>query len=234
MHRNSVCLAALSAVAALGLASGARAAEQFNQDLAAPGVYFGTGNGVLPEEFTTNTADGVELGLRSKISGIHPQIVPTEDTYFIPLGATFNFDYSFNPDISGSEISLAGVTALITITDQMTGGVATFDPSPATITDDCTSAVTAHCTGGPAGGYQNSEKISFGFLFPTYNANVNDTFHITYTVSGLTSGPLSVDNIVQVGSGAPEPASWALMIVGFVGIGAGLRRSRKTAAPATA
>jgi opacity protein-like surface antigen len=230
VRKSSVALAALSAASLVCLASAAQASEQFNQDLAAPGVYFGTGNGTSPQEFTTNTADGVELGLRSKISGIHPQIVPTGDTYFVPLGGAFNFDYSFNPDVGGSEVSLTGLTALITVTDLLNGHTATFDPTIAALGD------TLGDTHGAPGGYQNSEKISFGFIDPGFNANLNDTFHITYTVSGLADGPLTVTNTVILGSGVavPEPASWALMMLGFGGIGAAMRRSRQVAAAATA
>jgi hypothetical protein len=236
LRRTSACFAAFSAVFAVGLASAAQADQQFNQDLAGPGVYFGSGNGTSPQEFTTNTANGVEIALRSKISGSQAgQIVPIGDTYFIPLGSFFNFDYSYNPTVGGvlsgptdlNDPVAAGITALITVTDVGNGHTATFDPS----------AVPDNALGdlhGAPGGYQNSEKISFGFLDPTYNKNVSDTFHITYTVSGLADGPLTVTNTVVLGAGAPEPAGWALMILGFGGVGATLRRSRRTAAAATA
>ncbi|HEV7386859.1 MAG TPA: PEPxxWA-CTERM sorting domain-containing protein [Phenylobacterium sp.] len=233
MIKNSAWIAAFSAAFAIGLASAAQADEQFNQDLAGPGVYFGSGNGTSPQQFTTNTANGVEIALRSKISGSQAgQIVPIGNTYFIPLGAFFNFDYSFNPTAGGTlsgptDPSTPSITALITVLDVGNGHTATFDPS----------AIPDNALGGPfgaPGGYQNSEKISFGFLDPTYNKNVSDTFHITFTVTGLDAGPLSVTNTVVLGAGAPEPASWALMILGFGGVGATLRRSRKTAAAATA
>jgi hypothetical protein len=232
--KSSACIAAVSAAFAIGLASAAQADELFNQNLAEPGVYFGGGNGTIPQQFTTNTANGVEIALRSKISGSQAgQIVPTGNTYFIPLGSFFNFDYSFNPTIDGSVSRPStpsitpSITALITVLDVGNGHTATFDPS----------AVPDNALGGPfgaEGGYQNSEKISFGFLDPAYNNNVSDTFHITFTVSGLADGPLSVTNTVILGAGAPEPASWALMILGFGGVGATLRRSRKTSAAATA
>jgi len=78
----------------------ASAAVVDNTDLASPGVYFGSGN---PNgAFTVNTENGVELGLRAKISGVAPQITPIGNTYFIPLGATFNFDYSVNPNFGGA------------------------------------------------------------------------------------------------------------------------------------
>jgi hypothetical protein len=41
-----------------------------------------------------------------------------------------------------------------------------------------------------------------------------------------------VDNIVvdePIVSGVPEPATWAMMILGFAGIGAALRRRNRTA-----
>jgi hypothetical protein len=236
---NRAFLAASASALAVGLmaAAPAQADEQFNQDLAGPGVYFGGGNGTSPQQFTTNTANGVEIALRSKISGSQAgQIVPTGNTYFIPLGSFFNFDYSFNPTVDGvlsrsseptTEPTIASITALITVLDVGNGHIASFDPS----------AVPDNALGdlfGAVGGYQNSEKISFGFLDPTYNKNVSDTFHITFTVSGLADGPLSVTNTVVLGAGAPEPASWALMILGFGGAGAALRRSRKTSAAATA
>jgi len=229
--RKTLLAASASALAVAFMAvAPAQAAEQFNQDLATPGVYFGSGNGTSPQEFTTNTADGVEIGLRSKISGSQAgQIVPTGDTYFVPLGNFFNFDYSFNPSVGGSEVSLAGLSALITVVDVVNGHIASFNP--AAISDNALGD-----THGAPGGYQNSEKISFGFLDPTYNKNLDDTFHLTYTVSGLASGPLTVTNTVVLGAGAavPEPASWALMILGFGGAGAALRRSRRVSAAATA
>lgn len=240
MRKSSVALAALSAASFVCLATAAQADEQYNQDLAYPGVYFGHGNDTSPQQFTTNTLDGVEIALRSKISGSQAgQIVPIGNTYFIPLGSFFNFDYSYNPTAGGTlsrpiSETAPSIIALITVQDVGNGHVASFDPS--LIPDNCTDvAGNPNCSGvGPAGGYQNSEKISFGFIDPTYNKNHNDTFHITYTVTGLDDGPLTVTNTVVVGAGAPEPASWALMILGFGGVGATLRRSRKAAAAATA
>ncbi len=68
-----VYLASAVLAVSLTLPAVSQAAELFNQNLV-DGVYFGGGNGALPQEFVTNTADGVEIGLRSKISGINPQI----------------------------------------------------------------------------------------------------------------------------------------------------------------
>ncbi len=228
---KSVYLAGAALAVSLSIPAASQAAEVFNQNLV-DGVYFGSGNGALPQEFTVNTANGVEIGLRSKITGIAPQIVPTGNVYNIPIGDTFNFDYSFDPSITGSEISLVGLTASITVHDFLSGLTATFNPS--LVGDNALGSDPTH--GSPApGGYQNSEQISFGFLDPGYNPNVDDTFSIVFTVNGLADGPLTVDNTVVVGVGdVPEPATWGLMILGFAVVGAGLRNRRRRAKAVTA
>jgi hypothetical protein len=51
---------------------------------------------------------------------------------------------------------------------------------------------------------------------------------------GTGTGGVSTNFEVAAGPGVPEPASWALMILGFGGAGVALRRSRKAGAAATA
>ncbi|WP_372781963.1 PEPxxWA-CTERM sorting domain-containing protein [Phenylobacterium sp.] len=231
MNKRSIGLGALSAVAAaaaaLVMSTSAQAQVVYNADLAAPGVYFGSGN---PNgAFAVDTVDGVEIGLRAKISGVAPQVVPVANLYVIPIGDTFNFDYSINPDVGGSQVSLASVTALLTVTNLANGHTFSYDPF---------NPVFGNATSLSApGAIQNSEKISFNFLGMGYDPNLNDTFNITLSLTGLPNGDTaSVTNIVQVGTGlaVPEPATWAMMIVGFAGIGAGLRRARKGPVSATA
>ena len=100
----------------------------------------------------------------------------------------------------------------------------TFDPSS-------TSPLLGNATNpGAPGGYQNSEQISFGFLNQLYNQNLNDTFDIIMTLNGVrgSDGPISDEIFVKVGSGVPEPSTWAMMILGFAGIGfMACRRNRK-------
>jgi PEP-CTERM motif len=210
MRNKAVLVGALSAVALsiISVPVTASAAVVDNANLASPGVYFGTGN---PNgAFTVNTEDGVELGLRGKISGIVPQITPTGNTYFIPLGSLFNFDYSVNPNVGTSSVSLAEVTSSLTILNELTGDHFTFNPS--TVSDNF------HTADAP-GAYQNSEKPTF---FPVnFNANTNDTFDITMTLTGVPGSdrPITDEIFVQVGSGVPEPSTWAMMILGFAGIG---------------
>lgn len=131
--------------------------------------------------------------------------------------ALWNFDYSVNP---GTQ-SLAGTTANITITDLGQGTSTSFDPG--LIGDNATSG----------NGYQNSENLQFGFLgVPLgFQANANDTYRFDFTLSGGSlSTPLGVEAFVQIGSGVPEPSTWAMMIAGFMGLGfVAYRRKDKAA-----
>ena len=82
---------------------------------------------------------------------------------------------------------------------------------------------------GPAGlpnyfliGYSLQVNLaSAGHIY----AQVNDTF---YSNDG---GGFTV-NVSEVRTGVPEPATWALLILGFAGAGASLRRRRSLAAHA--
>lgn len=212
---------------ALAAASSAQAGTVYNGTLAGP-VYYGTGNAYTPENFAVTTEDGIEIGLRSHVRG---QVAPTSvgDLYVLPTGGTgFGFDFSYDPTNAVGDLS--NVVASIRIDNLGSGAFYTFDPR--LIPDNAHSGA----------GYQNSEAgLYFNGLFPGsnlgYNVNANDTFKITYTLTGVPNvGSLSVTNTVQIGTGAvvPEPAAWALMIVGFAGVGAGLRRVRKAGGPATA
>jgi opacity protein-like surface antigen len=229
--KNRILLVGFASTLATGLmavaaASPAQAALAFNQNLAAPGVYYGTGN--LNGDFTVDTESGVEVGLRAHIYQQNPTD-PVGDLYTFALGNVLSFDYSVNPDVGESQISLASVTALLTITDLANGVVRSFDPSLAVL-GNATNA-------GAPGGYQNSERLSFGFVDPSYNSNQNNTFNVNLTLSNVpAAGTISVTELIQQGSGfaVPEPSSWALMILGLGGVGAGLRRTRKVSVAATA
>lgn len=55
----------------------------------------------------------------------------------------------------------------------------------------------------------------------------------TFTVTGnVAGGPASFAVRLDSNTGVPEPATWALMLVGFGGLGAGLRRARRQSAAA--
>jgi hypothetical protein len=198
-----------SAIAAIA-ASPATAGVVNDASLIAPGVYYGTGN--VNGHFIVDTESGVEIGLRAKIYQ-GATITPTGNVYqaspglFNSTHALWNFDYSVNP---GTQ-SLAGTTATITIKDLGQGTTTQFDPS---------SALLGNATSGS--GYQNSENLQFGFLGGPlgFQASANDTYQFDFTLTGGSlAAPLAVEAFVEIGSGVPEPSTWAMLILGFAGIG---------------
>ena len=64
-----------------------------------------------------------------------------------------------------------------------------------------------------------------------YDAAVNSTYNVTFSVSGDGFTKVSDSIVIQQGSGfaaVPEPAAWGLMLVGFGGVGVAIRRRRAT------
>jgi hypothetical protein len=225
--KKSVLAGAAASVAfAMAAASAAHAGavSATNTTLVTPpGVFFGTGN--FNTHYAETTDDGVQIGLKSKIRGdANDTINPVGDVYTIAPGNKVNFDFSVNPDAGGSLVDLTGATALITILNEGTGQTFSFDPGA--IGDDFRAN----------GAYQNSEQLAF---YPVgFTTTSQFTYDVTLSLSnvGANHDSFSTTNIIKIGSGdaVPEPMTWALMLVGFGGIGATLRRARKSAAAATA
>jgi hypothetical protein len=211
-----IALSTTAALLAVAI-SPARAGVVYDADLAAPGVYYGTGN--ANGNFVVDTENGVEIGIRAHLAFVG-NITPTGNLYQAPTGlynpthAFWNFDFSVNP---GTQ-SLAGTTASITITELGNGNTVSFDPS--LIGDNYHSG----------NGFQNSENLQLGG--PSwFNAFANDTYKFDFTLTGDSlQTPLAVEAFVQIGSGVPEPSTWAMMILGFAGIGFMAYRRKSTPA----
>lgn len=103
-----------------------------------------------------------------------------------------------------------------------------YDPAAGNLIFDFLVPTNATVTGG-----------GFGFLtFDTVNS-LNDGIYsvLDITNGGATTGTLSTAGAItqfttaQVAGAVPEPATWAMMLVGFGGIGMAMRRSRRAKGP---
>ncbi|WFU18767.1 PEPxxWA-CTERM sorting domain-containing protein [Bradyrhizobium sp. CB3481] len=204
MRFASLRLIALGATFALtSFARPAAAVVTFNQDLASGWTQgTGTSNG----HFTVDTeANGVELGLRASLRFVGP-ITPSGNLYIAPVGSTppgsalWNFEFSVNPG------SLLGTYSVLTITGP--GGVLSFNPQ---IIPDNTPL------GGPL--YQNSENLGFAFLGGPLNFNPNASGIYTFDLKLFSAQNQQLGDVSIQVNAVPEPSTWAMLILGFAGIG---------------
>lgn len=210
---NFKYLAAFAAATAVAFAgAAAQAATTVYNSTPADGWFYGNGNDYAPANTAVLTTDeGDQLYLRAHIRTV---VAPasTGDTYSFATGPAtiINFDWGFDTP------SLAGVMALITISKY---GVGSFSYNPFVFTPDNEQE---------NGSTQNSYRLNWtppGFFTP----NVDSSYKVTLAVNGLSGGDQALDIRVKVGAGAtvvPEPATWAMMIMGFGAAGAVLRRRR--------
>lgn len=179
---------------------------------------YGAGNNYVPGNavVTTATANGVTTGqqaVRFHTSGDSALSSSDNGTYGFALG-TSNISFDF---------SLFGTpSATINLLNVLTGQSASFS----------TLALPDNALSG--GSLSNSEQLRFGFLNGAFlpfgnlgfNPNVNNTYQLTLT----GANGLQTTAFAQVGTGAvaavPEPATWALMLLGFGGMGIAMRRQR--------
>jgi probable HAF family extracellular repeat protein len=85
--------------------------------------------------------------------------------------------------------------------------------------------------GGQIVGYHNDDQnVSHGFLysggiFTTLDAPGNFLDHEPYTFAyGINNAG---DIVGEAVAGVPEPSTWALMLLGFAGLGFAFRQSRR-------
>ena len=124
-----------AAVAATAIAGSAHAASlAYDATLAPPGYYNGTGNS--SDHFTTNTQDGVELGLGVQYRYTGPQVTPIAgtSTYDVNTGTSttncgggncslWNYEYSINLGSSG--LTLADITPSLTVLNEANNNIFT-------------------------------------------------------------------------------------------------------------
>ncbi len=201
---RSAALAACASALVIGFAMQAAASPVFtsglDKDLAAPGVYYGTGNLNGHFTVTTDAAGTVELGQRA-IQRFIGAITPDAgtSTYHVNTGATSvptktgsDWGFAFSVNLDGA-YTFDSVVPLLTLTDVGTGGggigmdlFTILDNgaiTPAGTNPNCLTNAVPICTSADTG-LQNSEALQFSAVAdfatllgdPLYNINANDTY----------------------------------------------------------
>lgn len=130
----------------------------------------------------------------------------------------------FGFDVTGATVDLATSSSTGTYTNVNSGSI-----SGGVKVDFCASAGPT-CPGGSNGGPTPGGTASGSLVLEFTSAA--DTFTLTDPVIRMqNAGPNG--NGSDIGDpvpGVPEPASWAMLLLGFGGIGAAMRRSRRRTA----
>jgi hypothetical protein len=227
--RRGAITAALGLLALAPLVHPAHAGVAYDASLAAPGVYFGTGNANVG--FTVSTANSVELGL-SAITRYTGPITPVGDVYHAALGnavppttgTAWGVDFSINLRAGGGSLTLGNVDAVLTVTDEGTGFNTTITDFLGFLPDNtCYNGSVTSCSNSSDYGVQNSEPASlFAAIGDTnFNNFVADTYIVTLSVYGCATGGcetnlLATDTIeVQT----PEPNTIAIFGMALAGLG---------------
>lgn len=218
MRSKSALAAAilLFAISGHAIATPVTTTTTYNVDV--PNVGWQNGTGPVDGHFAVDQENGVTLALRASLRFIGPITPTSNNIYSAPQsapGATtalWNFDYSYDP---GTNV---GTTTTIDITDNH-GDLLPF----AIPLDGFDNKIVGTAS-------QNSENIGFfpfsflGGFDPTVAAIYNIDLTTTDT-DGQTLG--SVDIQVNVGA-VPEPSTWAMMLLGFLGVGFMAYRNKNT------
>lgn len=222
----------LGIVAAVAVSASASVNAQSYDADPTVGFAYGSGNDYLPANAVVLTSASGGVTTSEIATRFHEPFVAAAATggtgvYTFETGSNLSCssatagscsDISFDFSFFGSAIT----GATITVTNLLTGGDATF-----------LAALLG--TVNTSGALQGSQRFSFGFLNGTidpnqdidFNPNVDSTFRID-----LTGGGQTVSAFAQLGAGGqiaavPEPATWAMMLIGFGAMGVSLRRRRR-------
>jgi len=213
-------ISAVAAAAALTVALGgvAHAADTLTVNGTPTDTWhYGTGNGYTPANtlvLATDAGDELDLRLHQTFFDAPASV---GDVYHFALGTDpVSFDWGIDTSGTGS---FDNVVASITLT-RVGGGSFTYNPL--FVPNDNSVA---------NGSAQNSFRLNWAPI--NFDPTVNSTYTVQLTVDGLTGGSRTLTAVAQLGAGAaPEPAAWSMLLMGFGGLGAMLRRRRAAAATA--
>lgn len=210
-------LTLLAAFAALTLTAAPAVSQTVVNSAPTGGFTYGNGNNYTPANavVTSNTATNSELAVRFHEYQQPAGASDANGLYTFSLGTILSFDYSIGSIVAQRELLPLQSGASIFLTNLLTGQTANYNPFQPDNT------LTA------AGDTQNSARLTFASLAGLgFNANVNNTYRID-----LSQGGNVATAFAQVGTGAvaavPEPATWAMMLMGFGAVGFSVRRNRR-------
>lgn len=189
---------------------------------------FGSGNDYVPANAAVDDFRGDQSALRIHETGVVAAPSDANGVYSFALGTQH---ISFDFDLDSANVFFSG--ANITLTNLLTGQSASF--SPYFLPDNQYFNYAPFGNAGLGASMQNSEQLGFSFLnggsiFGNlgFDPNVNDTYQIDLTAFDPQGAGHTLTAFAQIGSGVtgavPEPATWAMMLIGFGAIGVSLRR----------
>lgn len=197
----------------------------------ATSVLFGASTGEAAVNVSINSApyvfasyDTAGNSIAGNVVVSAPNQITNNDTAF------YTASYSFNLATAADTLSITGFSAddrsVVELNGTVVAAVGIYGPGTGSFIFTPTGPQTSQTFLG--NGLQ-SLTISGPFVAGsnTIELIVNNTGNGIY--GGLTQGPSSLDfsGVVNSPSGVPEPSTWALMLVGFGGLGSVLRSIRK-------
>ncbi len=223
MFKRSISL--LAAVAMLGVAAPA-SAQLVNNNNGTVSVNSAGSGGTAILNFNGNS-EGVNYpGLTAQLSL----------TFLGLVGGDYSFSYSLlNNSTIDSRVSgmafntnpnITGGSATGLFTNLITGG---NYPNGVGAVEVCFQSSGAACAGGGGGGVDDGPVAGTGSFILDFGATTPatitlDNFAVRYQALAVGSGSGTGRLIPAV----PEPGTWAMMLIGFGGIGYSMRRRRKS------